>query len=64
MSKPTPAATKIEDQQSDLGNSAVKKPWQEPKLTFIKPRLTDHGKLEEVTGQFFGQFSPGRTAIP
>ena len=37
-----------------------KKKWQEPKLTFIKPKLTKHGKLEEVTGQFFGAFSPGR----
>ena len=35
-----------------------KKKWQEPKLTFIKPKLTKHGKLEEVTGQFFGAFSP------
>ena len=42
-----------------------KKKWQEPKLTFIKPKLTKHGKLEEVTGQFFGAFSPGRDpAIP
>jgi len=37
-----------------------KKRWQEPKLTFVKPKLTKHGKLEEVTGQFFGAFSPGR----
>ena len=38
-----------------------KKRWQEPKLSFVKPKLTKHGKLEEVTGQFFGAFSPGRT---
>ena len=37
-----------------------KKKWQEPKLSFVKPKLTKHGKLEEVTGQFFGAFSPGR----
>jgi hypothetical protein len=36
----------------------AKKKWQEPKLTFVKPKLTKHGKLEEVTGQFFGAFSP------
>jgi hypothetical protein len=35
-----------------------KKKWQEPKLTFVEPKLTKHGKLEEVTGQFFGAFSP------
>jgi hypothetical protein len=37
-----------------------KKKWQEPKLTFIKPKLIKHGKLAEVTGQFFGAFSPGQ----
>jgi hypothetical protein len=35
-----------------------KKEWQEPKLNFIKPKLTRHGTLEEVTGQFFGAFTP------
>jgi hypothetical protein len=36
-----------------------KSEWQEPKLTFIEPRLTQHGELTKVTGQFFGGFSPG-----
>ncbi len=36
--------------------SPEKKPWQEPKLAFIEPKLTKHGKLKEVTG-FFGGFS-------
>lgn len=35
-----------------------KQPWQEPKLTFIEPKLTKHGKLEAVTAGFFGPFSP------
>jgi hypothetical protein len=36
-----------------------KAPWQEPKLTFVEPKLTPHGTLQEVTGQsFFRQFSP------
>ena len=35
-----------------------KKPWQEPKLAFIEPKLTTHGKLEEVTAGFFGGFTP------
>jgi hypothetical protein len=38
----------------------AKKPWQEPKLVFVEPKLTKHGSLEEVTGQgFFGAFTPG-----
>jgi len=40
--------------------SESKKRWQKPKLTFVKPKLTKHGKLEGVTGQFFGAFSPTR----
>ena len=42
---------------------ADRKPWQEPKLAFIEPKLTKHGDLERVTGKqkrtgFFGEFSP------
>ena len=33
-------------------------PWEEPKLTFIEPKLTKHGQLEEVTGAVFGPFTP------
>jgi hypothetical protein len=33
-------------------------PWQEPKLAFIEPKLTTHGKLAEVTAGFFGGFTP------
>jgi len=33
-------------------------PWEEPKLTFIEPKLTNHGSLEDVTAGFFGGFSP------
>jgi hypothetical protein len=32
--------------------------WEEPKLTFLEPRLTIHGRLEEVTAGFFGGFTP------
>jgi hypothetical protein len=35
-----------------------KQPWQEPKLTFIEPKLTHHGTVQEVTGQSFGTFPP------
>jgi hypothetical protein len=45
-------------QQPVPSSSTGKKDWQAPKLSFVKPKLTKHGKLEEVTGQFFGAFSP------
>ena len=35
-----------------------KKPWEEPKLDFVEPKLTKHGDLKNLTG-FFGSFSPG-----
>jgi hypothetical protein len=47
-----------ESEQKQPSSAAGKKEWQEPRLTFIKPTLTKHGKLEEVTGQFFGGFTP------
>lgn len=53
--------TKQRSQQPVSSSSAGKKKWQEPKLSFVKPKLTKHGKLEEVTGQFFGAFSPSQT---
>ena len=34
-----------------------KKNWEEPRLTFVEPKLTAHGTLGEVTGAFFGSFS-------
>jgi hypothetical protein len=47
-----------EQRQGQASATGDKKKWQEPKLSFVKPKLTKHGKLEEVTGQFFGPFSP------
>jgi hypothetical protein len=35
-----------------------KHPWQAPKLTFVEPKLTPHGTVQEVTGQSFGTFPP------
>ena len=49
------------EQREGQPSAGGKKKWQEPKLSFVKPKLTKHGKLEEVTGQFFGAFSPGPT---
>jgi hypothetical protein len=39
-------------------SAKAREPWHEPKLTFVEPKLTKHGELTEVTGQFFGGFSP------
>jgi len=49
-----------EEHKVDGGVSSTKEPWVAPKLAFIEPRLTKHGDLAKVTGQFFGSFSPGR----
>jgi hypothetical protein len=38
--------------------ASSKAPWQEPKLAYIEPKLTTHGKLEEVTAGFLGGFTP------
>jgi hypothetical protein len=40
------------------GASGGQQPWEEPRLTFIEPKLTKHGKLEEMTAAFFGGFTP------
>ena len=59
MKKETNRPEQRERQASVPSSSrGSKKKWQEPKLNFVKPKLTKHGKLEEVTGQFFGPFSP------
>ena len=41
--------------------SGEKKAWEEPKVAFVEPKLTRHGKLEKITrgvNGFFGVFSP------
>jgi hypothetical protein len=40
------------------GTVTDKQPWVRPKLDFVKPKLTSHGKLEDITGAFFGFFTP------
>jgi len=35
-----------------------KKPFEAPKLTYIKPKLNKQGKVAQVTQSFFGSFSP------
>ena len=46
------------DPRADDGAPTQREDWQEPKLTFVEPKLTSHGPLTSVTGQFFGAFSP------
>jgi hypothetical protein len=50
----------LQEEQTSPGDPTLnKRPWQEPKLTFVEPTLTKHGTLQELTGQgFFGGFSP------
>lgn len=47
-----------QDSQLEEANKGVKKPFTEPKLTWIEPELVPHGTVETVAG-FFGTFSPG-----
>lgn len=35
-----------------------KKAFNEPRLTFIEPKLTKHGDATKITGAFFGTFTP------
>jgi len=35
-----------------------KRAWQAPKLEFVKPVLTERGPVKDLTGGFFGTFSP------
>ena len=35
-----------------------KKPWQDPKLSYVEPKLASLGRLTDVTNGFFGTFSP------
>jgi hypothetical protein len=44
-----------------VSSAPEKQPWQEPKLTFVEPKLTAHAELKKVTGAdggFFGTFNP------
>jgi hypothetical protein len=44
--------------EAAAAGSHGQQPWEEPKLTFLEPKLTKHGPLEEVTTVFFGGFAP------
>jgi len=44
-------------QTEDL-QAAEKPPFTEPKLTYVKPQLVEHGEIGEVTAGFLGTFYP------
>jgi hypothetical protein len=54
----------MKDKQTRQGHDAetnakdAKKAWQPPKLAFVKPKVTKHGAVKELTGGFFGTFRP------
>jgi hypothetical protein len=49
------------DKQAERDDgTSTREPWVAPKLEFVEPKLTQHGDLTKVTGQFFGSFSPGQ----
>ncbi len=54
--------TSVEQEDSEkeksLDSLQTKKPFTEPKLTFIEPKLTKHEDATKVTTAFFGSFVP------
>jgi hypothetical protein len=50
--RPEHKETQVSEQPSD------KKKWHEPRLAFVKPKLTKHGELKEATAGFFGTITP------
>lgn len=60
MAKQPPlASSKAEDNLNPSGDAASgKDEWQEPKLRFVEPKLVERGPVKDLTGGFFGSFSP------
>ena len=46
-----------DQEKSAASTPPCKRAWEEPKLSYVKPKLTIHGSLKELTG-FFGGFTP------
>ena len=45
--------------QADIKAAPDVKPFEEPKLTYLTPKLSERGNVQDVTLQgFFGSFSP------
>jgi len=60
MDQPTIQRVSYEEgaQGATPSPASGKEPWQEPKLAYIEPKLTEHGELGAVTAGFFGGFTP------
>lgn len=50
--------TDLEQTPCSGGSSTGKHEWQEPKLRFVEPKLVERGAVKDLTGGFFGAFSP------
>ena len=44
--------------QSDSAVSGERKDWEDPRLSFVEPKLTERGSVKDLTGGFFGTFAP------
>ena len=56
---PPPTASQAENHLDSGGDPATgKDEWQEPKLRYIEPKLVERGPVKDLTGGFFGSFSP------
>ena len=47
----------VDGSPSGPDNENVKRPFVEPRLRFVEPKLTRQGGLTETTCGFFGSFS-------
>ena len=49
----------INSEATDTETSTeTRKPFVDPKLAFIEPKLTKHGDATKITQGFFGTFNP------
>lgn len=53
-----PDKAQVKNDVKDGDSSENKKKFTEPKLKFIKPKLTKQGDATKITGQFFGTITP------
>jgi hypothetical protein len=48
----------LEDNDS-RAQAETRRPWQEPKLEFVEPKLVKQGEMKQITAQgFVGTFIP------
>jgi len=52
--------------EKEVQEKVGKKPFEEPELIFIEPKLTKHGDATKITANdnaFFGSFDPGDAGL-